>query len=307
MVDYLVNKKTGKRLTLKETKKLKKEGIYEENTIKRSEYLKLHNINTKPKKSKKQRKIESLKKNDRGKYYYKRYTRPSHKLNALPSGFKIADKNYDTVPTNSNDDILFEVYGIHIWSGKKLEPHRRVFKFKATKFTKGIKYLQKGIECTVENKKGFSKIMVVKIVKPRSKKRIEEVSRLKPVIDVSKLIWQYELFDYQNNNYDYGKVVNERIKDVMANNTSQMIDIAKLNKHIKEVNKNYHAILINGKARHGAQLFKVVNLENNDLIADVTSNGDLYLNNKYSDKHSVMSAIVSFFTSNTKVDERYVY
>lgn len=78
-------------------------------------------------------------------------------------------------------------------------------------------------------------------------------------------------------------------------------------KCLKDFDESYVVTMLGKKAQHNIDMFKVVDNKNKVVIADITVNGDLTLNDDYKHNHKMMNLIISFFSTNAKVENTYTY
>lgn len=208
-----INILTGKRPTLSETRGLKQNKLYNKLIVTESEYNQFLNMSlekqkariekltaliekkTKPKKVKKAPKENKKKKefkdnkpfNKNVKHHVKHKHKEKHddpfKKRLLPS-FKNTSEML-----NSNGEILFEVLGIHTRGDGVLEPKMREYHWKVTTDTDNLVNLQVGTMATVKTKFGMKRIVITKVIKPRTEKRIQEVKQLNSVHQLSRVTW----------------------------------------------------------------------------------------------------------------------
>lgn len=90
-------------------------------------------------------------------------------------------------------------------------------------------------------------------------------------------------------------------------NDRQPMSIEKFKYRLKKYNSDYVVTMLGKKARHNIDMFRVVDNKSKAVIADITVNGDLTLNNDYKHSRGLMQLIITFFTTNAKVQHTYTY
>lgn len=85
------------------------------------------------------------------------------------------------------------------------------------------------------------------------------------------------------------------------------MELIEFKEQLKQFNPSYEVILSPEKAKHNIRIFYVHDLKNKTIIASITLNGDLDLNNDYKCNHKLMFTIITFFTSNAKIENTYNY
>lgn len=77
--------------------------------------------------------------------------------------------------------------------------------------------------------------------------------------------------------------------------------------NLEKIDNKYSLEMIGKKAKHNIEMFRVVDTSKNVVVANISENGDLMLNNDYKRYHDLMIVIISFFTTNAKVENTYTY
>lgn len=192
-----LNLLTGKRPTLAETRKFKAEGVYGEMVVNETKYKQFHKLS----KEQQQTKIDKILKRHRSTLGKKN----SHSNNVQKSIHRnMVEKrerkmNKDIKPIkpivpfeklkNKNGDILFEIVGIHSKGTGRLEPYLNEYHFHVTEKTNDVEYLQVGAMALVDTKLGFKRILITKIIKPRSEERMKEVRKFQHTRKIIPETW----------------------------------------------------------------------------------------------------------------------
>lgn len=213
-----INILTGKRPSLRETRDLKDKGIYKKIVLDVSSYNKFKNMSEEKQKEALKRILKPLNKASKPKKKMKKRvakkvknkqeiktSKGGRSINSILKTLRVAresrklkndfDKplgialDTESKIKNKNGEILFEVVGIHSRGEGVLDPKLREFHFMVSEETIGYKYLQVGALAKVVTKFGFKRILITKVIKPRSEKRVEEVKQLAHVFEVYNKTW----------------------------------------------------------------------------------------------------------------------
>lgn len=87
----------------------------------------------------------------------------------------------------------------------------------------------------------------------------------------------------------------------------ESMSVKEFSDRLRKHNEDYMVVILGKKAQHNIDMFRVVDTAEQVVIADITYNGDLKLNNDYKDNHMMMNLIISFFSTNAKVEDTYSY
>ena len=188
--NVMVNKDTGKRLTLRETRELKKDGTYKEQAISLAEYEQLQKSKSRSKQKKQHNAKVAVLKKRKAKIEKRREIR---KYN-FGINKRFSKKIYHTVIsenalTNNDGKVLFDVEGIHTMGNGKLEPRHNKYHFKVTDKTEFLEYLQIGVLASVQTKKGRRRIMITDISKPRAENKKEQTEKYNDVVGIYRTTW----------------------------------------------------------------------------------------------------------------------
>lgn len=77
--------------------------------------------------------------------------------------------------------------------------------------------------------------------------------------------------------------------------------------NLKKFSDSYSLEMLGKKAQHNIDMFRIIDESKSVVIADITENGDLTLNDDYKHDHLLMNLIITFFTTNAKVENTYTY